>query len=607
MKQWIMPYVKTYYWRFVIIIAIGALTVMSASMLTFTSGYLISKSALRPENILMVYVPVVLVRTFGISRAVVHYIERLVGHDAVLRILSQMRVRLYRILEPQALFIRSRFRTGDILSVLADDIEHLQNVYIRTIFPAVVAALMYGVVVGVLGWWDLTFAIVMGLYLLVLVVVLPWVSLAVTIRKQQQMKAGRNRLYQKLTDAVLGISDWKISGRASQFLAMYEADEAEVTRVERSLSTWSRWRGMIAAAMVGFAVVIMIYWAGQQYADGKMMVTHIAAFVLVTLPIMDAFIPVSDAIEKIPSYKQSLSRLNAIGESDYEVEVHDALSIGQDSKSGVTDEAFRVVRQQAHISLQDVRYAYEGNVSTSDEAAQGTASVDTRQPIWSVDGVSLDIPQGKKVAIIGRSGAGKSTLLKLIQGAISPVSGEVRINNVPADAYGEHIPSVISVLNQSPHLFDTTLANNMRLGRRSASDEDIAEVAKLVRLDTLIESLPHGFDTPMHEAGKRFSGGERQRIALARVLLQETPVVILDEPTVGLDPRTERELLRTMFQTMEGKSLIWITHHLVGAEQMDEVIFMEDGKIEMRGTHAELMASYPRYRNLYHLDRPVGV
>ncbi|WP_442602312.1 thiol reductant ABC exporter subunit CydC [Paenibacillus sp. KN14-4R] len=592
-EQWILPYVRAYFWRFVIIIALGALTLLCASMLTFTSGFLISKSALRPENILMVYVPIVLVRTFGISRSVVHYVERLVGHDAVLRILSQMRVRLYRILEPQALFIRSRFRTGDILSVLADDIEHLQNVYIRTIFPSVIAALMYAVYVGVIGWWDWQFALVMAAFLLILIVVLPWVSLVVTIKKQKQMKAGRSGLYQKLTDAVLGISDWKISGRSAQFLDTYESDESHVTKVERSLSSWGRWRNMIAQGVVGLIVVTLIYWTGQQYADGKMAVTFIAAFVLVTFPIMDAFIPISEAIEKIPQYQDSLTRLNAINEPVGDGATHGARN--DTDVSTISDEVLNQAKQQADIHIQHVRFAYE---------AQAVAGVDDGQQLWSVDDVSLDIPQGKKIAIIGRSGAGKSTILKLIQGAILPVSGEVSINGLPADSYGESIPSIISVLNQSPHLFDTTVANNMRLGRRSASDEEIAAVAEQVRLGTLIDSLPNGYQTQMQEAGKRFSGGERQRIALARVLLQETPVVILDEPTVGLDPRTERELLRTMFQTMEGKSLIWITHHLVGAEHMDEVIFMEDGKIEMRGTHEQLMEKFPRYRNLYHLDRP---
>ncbi|AHV99681.1 amino acid ABC transporter ATP-binding/permease protein [Paenibacillus sabinae] len=240
----------------------------------------------------------------------------------------------------------------------------------------------------------------------------------------------------------------------------------------------------------------------------------------------------------------------------------------------------------AHISIRQADYRYE-------EAGE-----------WSVRDLTLDIPQGKKIAIIGRSGAGKSTLLKMIQGALAPTAGAVTINGMAAASYGEQIPSIISVLNQRPHLFDTTVANNIRLGDPEASEEQIAQAGALAKLGDLIDSLPAGYDTRVREAGLRFSGGERQRIALARILLQNTPVVLLDEPTVGLDPRTERELLSTIFAAMEGKTLIWVTHHLVGAERMDEVIFMENGRVEMRGTHAELMASEPRYRRLYELDRP---
>src|SRR5262249_29162981 len=156
---------------------------------------------------------------------------------------------------------------------------------------------------------------------------------------------------------------------------------------------------------------------------------------------------------------------------------------------------------------------------------------------------------------------------------------------IPANGLGDHIPQLISVLNQSPHLFDTTVANNIRLGRPDAADEEVSRAAEAARLAPLMATLPEGLNTPMRETGQRFSGGERQRVALARVLLQNTPILILDEPTVGLDPRTERELMSTIFQTTKGKSLLWVTHHLANAEHMDEIIFMEHGRILMRGTH----------------------
>lgn len=596
-NRWITPYMRMYSGRFALYLILGILTLLAASMLMFTSGFLISKSATQPYNILMVYVPIVGVRAFGISRAVIHYVERLVGHDTVLRILSKMRGRLYRMLEPQALFIRSRYRTGDILSALADDIEQLQNVYIRTVFPSLVALFLYaGAVIGI-GMFDITFALLIALYIFILVAVLPYISLKLTHKVNVEMKRERNGLYQKLTDAVMGISDWVISGRSEDFLHKYEQDEEVVMRMDRKLRTWSRWRTLIGQIMLGLVVVSMIYWSGGQVADGVMNPVMIAAFVLVVFPLGDAFLPVSEAVQRVPEYKESLSRLNRISGEDGHADGgldKSVASIAGDLDGAVASRGAAWIStsvvdsatKNAHFQIQNVSYAY-----SADDAN-------------SVEGVSLDIPQGKRVAIIGRSGAGKSTLLKLIMGVITPTTGTVTINDASASHFGEEMPRIISVLNQSPHLFDTTIANNIILGRSDASKEDVYKAAERAQLGDLVASLPSGLDTPMRETGERFSGGERQRVALARVLLQDTPVLILDEPTVGLDPRTERELLSTIFRTTEGKTLIWVTHHLVGAELMDEIIFMEHGVILMRGTHIELMEKEPRYRNLYELDRP---
>lgn len=589
---WIAPYFKIYTGRFALYLILGVLTLLAASMLMFTSGFLISKSATMPYNILLVYVPIVGVRTFGIGRSVIHYVERLVGHDTVLRILSKMRVRLYRMLEPQALLIRSRYRTGDILGALADDIEQLQNVYIRTVFPSLVAIVLYAAAIILLGLFDLPFALLMAAYIFILVAVLPYISLKLTRSLDKAVKEERNGLYSKLTDAVMGIGDWVISGRPADFLSEYEQDEAAVTRKERKLKAWSRARALIGQMVIALAVVSMIYWAGGEVAAGELDRVMIAAFVLVVFPLSDAFLPVSEAVQRLPEYQVSLARLERIsGTSPNGAAAEEAAAA---IPAGISEEEIRSASQSAHLRLAEVRFAYDAGMGLEGDGA------------YSVDGVSLDIPQGKRVMIIGRSGAGKSTLLKLIQGALTPSGGEVTINGIPAAAYGDAgMPRVISVLNQSPHLFDTTVANNIRLGRNDAEMTEIARAAEQAQLAQLIAGLPQGLDTPMRETGQRFSGGERQRVALARVLLQNTPVLVLDEPTVGLDPRTERELLSTIFDATAGKTLVWVTHHLAFAEQMDEVIFMEHGRILMRGTHAELMARESRYRNLYHLDRPL--
>lgn len=151
---WILPYIKKNIRLLIIVVLLGGLTACSAAALMFTSGYLISKAATRPENVLMIYVPIVAVRTFGILRSVSRYVERLTGHHIILKILSDMRVRLYRMLEPQALKWRERFRTGDMLGILADDVEHLQDMYLRTVFPGLSALLLYGVFITAIGFFH---------------------------------------------------------------------------------------------------------------------------------------------------------------------------------------------------------------------------------------------------------------------------------------------------------------------------------------------------------------------------------------------------------------------------------------------------------------------
>ncbi|MEO2210091.1 thiol reductant ABC exporter subunit CydC [Paenibacillus amylolyticus] len=610
-NSWIAPYVAQYRWRFIAVIALGTCAALCAVLLLFTSGFLISKSALRPENILMVYVPIVGVRAFGIFRAVFRYIERLAGHDAVLRVLADQRVKLYRILEPQALFLRSRMQTGDVLGALAEDVERLQDIYLRTVFPAVTALVMYGAAVSAFGSVDLGFAVWMGLYMLFLVAALPAISLKVTWKWRVRLKKENSRLYTRLTDGVLGLGDWLASGRAAEFVLQQEEAEEQVDAVRRKLRRWTRWRDLMAQCVIGLMVVSVTLWAGNAASVGQLPSVMIAAFVLVLFPLTESLLPVGDAVEHLPQYRESLDRLKQLEGKGYLPGQNGADDVGgtgdsisavkngnvmvrQTSESlptasDIPDRRIRLripPKLRADIEINHVSYRY--------------ASDDT----YAVQDVSLHLPQGKRLAILGRSGSGKSTLLKLIQGALRPSGGKVLINNMPVQTLGESVTDVIAVLNQSPHLFDTTVANNLRIGRPHATDEQIRQVAAQVGLSGLIESLPQGYDTPMLETGLRFSGGERQRIALARVLLRETPVVIFDEPTVGLDPVTERELMRTILDSLQGKTMIWVTHHLIGAEQMDELIFMENGKIAMQGSHEQLLAGEERYRRLIELDRP---
>ncbi|RYM04595.1 thiol reductant ABC exporter subunit CydC [Sporolactobacillus sp. THM7-7] len=589
MKTWFVPYMKKHWRGFVLSVSCSIAALICAAGLLFTSGYLISKAALRPENILMIYVPIVGVRAFGIFRAVFQYAGRLASHDTILRILSEMRIRLYRLLEPSALFIQSRYRSGDILGILSDDIEHLQDIYLRTVLPGVSALVIYAIWIGLIGDLDAGFAFLMGLYLLMLLVVFPVLSLLLAGRAEQRLSEGRHLLYEKLTDAVLGAGDWMMSGREKTFLVQHEEREEAVRAIERRLHRASRWRDFLSQLIIGACVLSLIYWSGGNAIHGQMDRTLIAAFVLVIFTIAESLIPVSEAVEKLPQYQKVFQRLRGIEgspASEDQDRRFDALPETAERLGGASDMFPEKISEKVEIRAEHLFFKYAARED------------------WAVRDVSLHIRQGEKVALIGRSGAGKSTLIHLIYGALVPERGSVTLNGTPPDTFGNRITERISVLSQNPHLFDTSVLNNLALGNEQASEAEIIRAATLVGLHERIKRLPHGYWTQMHEAGDIFSGGERERLALARILLRNAPVVILDEPTVGLDPITEKDLLRTIFDTLEEKTLIWITHHLIGANEMDRMVFLENGTIEMQGRHEQLLQTNERYRRLYRLDVP---
>lgn len=568
-NAYIKPYLKLYSRSIILAVFFGVLTVFGSSALTFTSGYLISSASITTLNILALYVPVVLVRTFGISQAVTRYLERLTGHNTVLKILSNMRVRLYSILEPQALFIRSRFKTGDLLGTLSDDIEHLQDAYIRTIFPTIVALSVFAGSVISLAVFDWLFALWIAILLGIIVFIYPWISLIMMKRHQLKQKESRNRLYATLTDAVMGLSDWIISGKKARFIDQFFKDNVPNLEMERKQRHWNQSRELQLRILSGIILIFMGIWSGTMAQAGEFAPAYIAAFTLVTIPIIDGLIPISLAVERTPTYQESLKRIAEIEKT-----------VPEEVKGTVTS-----IEPTADIEIDHVSYRY----SEGQEDA--------------VKNISLSIPHKTKIALLGKSGAGKSTLLQLLQGALVPTEGNITINEHTPKEYGDKIYEVLSVLNQKPYLFSTTVENNIRLGKQNAAIEDVEEAIKQVDLDEYIHSLPNGMATQMEETGARFSGGERQRIALARILLKNTPVVILDEPTVGLDPQTEYELVETIFEALKDKTVIWITHHLIGIEKMDQVLFMEKGEIVMSGHHDELLKTSERYRQLYEMDR----
>lgn len=568
--QWVKPFFKQYKKALALALFLGVITFVFAAGLMFDAGYMISKAAEVPGNIMLIYFPTLFARVFGIGKPALQYLERLTSHDWVLRMTSNLRLKLYNVLEKDAVFFRRNHKTGQILGLLSEDIGHLQNLYLRTIFPTVIAWFIYLILVIALGFFSLGFASIMLLLLGVTVIVMPLVSVLINGARQARRKAAKNELYSELTDNVLGVSDWVFAGRSQEYLSRYKEAEYEVRKDDAALHHFARNRDVALQVVFGVVLVLILMWAGEYFGGSYGgQGNWIAAFVLGFIPLIDAFAPLSDAALETNIYSDSIKRFNELPDN--------------------ADTAPQATSLKAPFSLEikgvSFRYAQTSQVV--------------------LDDLSLSITQGQKIAILGRSGAGKSTLASLIRGDLSPDAGSVTLNGFPTRLLGDDISRYVGIIQQQTYLFNMSLADNLRIGNQTASEEDLWTVLDRVGLKEMALRLPEKLDTLVDEAGMRFSGGERHRIALARVLLQDAPIIILDEPTVGLDPLTERDVLETIFSNIEDRTVIMITHHLQGVSLMDTVIFIEDGKLAMSGSPEELAKSNPHYQQLQSFDRGI--
>lgn len=565
--QWVKPFFKQYKVSLVIALFLGFMTFFSASALMFNSGYLISKSASLPSNILLVYVPIVLTRAFGIGRPVFRYIERLTSHNWVLRMTSQLRLKLYHSLESNAIFMKRDFRLGDVMGLLAEDINYLQNLYLRTIFPTIIAWLLYSFIIIATGFFSLWFALMMLLYLAIMIFLFPLWSILANGARQTREKELKNHLYTDLTDNVLGISDWIFSQRGQEYVALHERSESELMAVQKKIRSFNNRRALIVELVFGFLAILVIIWASNQFIGHRGGEANwIAAFVLTVFPLSEAFAGLSAAAQETNKYSDSIHRLNELSETYFETTQN------------------QLPNKPYDFSVKNLSFQYNP------------------QEKWVLHHLDLDIKEGEKIAILGRSGSGKSTLASLLRGDLKASQGKITLGGADVSIVGDCISNYIGVIQQAPYLFNTTLLNNIRIGNQDASEEDVWKVLERVGLKEMVTDLSDGLYTMVDEAGLRFSGGERHRIALARILLKDVPIVILDEPTVGLDPITEQALLRVFMKELEGKTLVWITHHLKGIEHADRILFIENGQLELEGSPQELSQSSQRYRQLKAAD-----
>lgn len=566
--RWVKPFLHRYKKTLILAIFLGILTFVCGAGLMFCAGFLISKSATRPENILLVYVPIVLTRAFGIARPTIQYFERIVSHNWVLRMTSKFRQKMYDALEKDAALFNSKYQLGDVLGLLSDDISHIQNLYLRSIFPMFVAWGLYAIIVISLG----ILSPLMGLWMLVtfglMIFAIPIWSIVINGARQDYEKAAQDKLYVDLTDNVMGVTDWMLAGRSQEFLQLHVDSREKLLDVHQRMKKFERFRNFLMQMLFLLIVTSLIIWGAAKFGGQQSPLTNwIAAFVLAAFPLNEALAGLPTAAQETNVYQKSLVRLNNLPDPDQKVK-EKALSIAA----------------PYNLTIQNIHYTYPH----------------TKKEI--LRGINLDIHAGEKIAILGKSGAGKSTLAALLRGDRKPTEGQIDLNGIDVTKFGDQMPKYFSVINQKPYLFNTTIANNLRLGNKEASDDQLWDVLDRVGLKKTIEALPEKLETQVEEAGLRFSGGERHRLSLARILLKNTPIVLLDEPTVGLDPITEQAVIETFMKQLNGKTLIWITHHLQGIEKMNQVIFIEDGQIAMQGTPEQLWQN-SRYRELKKADQ----
>jgi thiol reductant ABC exporter CydC subunit len=584
---------------------LGAGAVAAAIGLIATSAWLISRSAQRPQES-AVAIAIVGVQFFALARGLCRYAERVVGHDAAFRVLSDLRVRVYERLERLAPLGLPAFGSGDLLARLIGDIDSLQDLLLRVVPPFAIALLVGAATVGLM-WWMLPGA---GLILLVALLLagtlVPWLTGTLAARTEARQAAARGEMTSSVVDLIEGAPELLVNGATAAALERALDADTEVTRIAAATARTAGIGQGMTSLCVGLAMWGALVLGVSAVHAGRLEGVLLAGIALIPLV---AF----ELVTGLPSATQTLQRVRRSAARVFEV---------MDKSPPVTEPAHpislaprapaaRVSRpatsmpnapaQEHVLRARDLRYRYPG------------------QARWALDGVDLDLSPGRRVAVVGPSGAGKSTLAGILlrflpYEGISDATGSSKdgaadggsitldgIELVELD--GDASRRVIGLVAQDAHVFDSTLEENLRLAKRDATAEEIDNVLAAVQLLDWTSELPAGLQTEVGERGARMSGGQRQRLAIARALLADFPVLILDEPGEHLDTQTADAIVADLLKITEGRTTLLITHRLTGLQDVDEVLVLDHGRVLERGTHDELLALGGRYAALWRREQ----
>lgn len=565
----LLGFLKPFWGAVILSVLACAATIASSIGLLGTSAYLISRAALHP-SIASLQVAIVGVRFFGISRGVFRYLERLSAHFVNFSLLSRLRVWFYRALEPLAPARLMRYHSGDLLQRAMGDIEVLENFYVRVIAPPLAAALITAGAGRLLGGWSGQLAGVLVGGLLLGGVGVPWIAHRLSSEPGRRLVSARAGLSARYVETLQGLGDLLAYGQTEPVRQRMRNLERELSGAQMRLA-WAggigNALGQLAANLTLFVILLLaIPLVGAGQLDGVLL----AVISLLVLASFEAVTPLPQAAQMLEACLKSARRL---------FELVDAEPAVQEPADPLPAPVF------GEISIRNLSFRYEDSLPPA------------------LQQVDLELKPGRKVALVGPSGAGKSTLLALLMRFWEAPPGAICLNGQDIRRFrSPDVRRLFSLVSQSTYLFTATLRQNLLLAHPQAAEADLLRALEQAGLGEWARQLPDGLDTWLGERGQQMSGGEQQRLALARALLQDAPLVLLDEPTAHLDTITEQQVVETLHEMLRDRTVLWATHNLTGLEWMDEIVVLDNGRVVERGSQARLMQSDGLFARLWRIQ-----
>ena len=531
----------------------------SIGLLT-TSGWFLAATAIAGLGTLFnFFYPSASVRGLAIGRTLFRYFEKLVTHDATFRILAKLRVQVFEKIIPLSPAVLNRYRNSDLLNRLVSDVDTLDSLYLRLIAPFITAIFVILAMCIGLSFVNAPLALGLGVSLLLLVLVIPTVFYLLGKKFGDKLVHSR-ALYrtqflefiQAQAELLLFNAEDKLKDNMAKTEANWQADQQK----EANLSGFST---ALSLFLNGLIIAAMLWFSSQaEFGNDEYRMAFIALFTFAALASFEILMPLGSAFLHIGQVIASAER--------------------------VTD----IIEQQPLVTFNG-KAEFDQNATTLIEAKDLSFTYPERQN-RALENLNLTIQKGKKIAILGKTGSGKSTLLQLLVRNYDANQGELFLAGKPIADYAEDtLRSQFCFLTQRVHVFSDTLRQNLQFASAvNISDEKMIEVLNQVGLGKLLEQ-EQGLDIWLGDGGRPLSGGEQRRLGLARILLNDAPILLLDEPTEGLDRETERQILRLILAHAENKTLIMVTHRLTAIEQFDELCVIDEAKLIEKGTYAELL------------------